>query len=72
MKDTVASFIFPEREQLKIFFKQGADVDVIRMDFHEKQSSVSLAKENASSFAKISASLPTYFRLVAQKEGCAR
>lgn len=44
MKDTVASFIFSEKEQLKIFFKQGADVDVIRMDFHAKQSSVSLAK----------------------------
>lgn len=44
MKETVASFIFPGREQLKIFFKQGADVNVIRMDFHKKQSSVSPAK----------------------------
>jgi len=41
MKETVASFIFPEKEELKIFFKQGADVNVIRMDFHKKQSPVS-------------------------------
>lgn len=65
MKETVASSIFPGREQLKIFFKQGADVNVIRMDFHKKQRSVSLA--NASSFAKFSTSLPTYFKLVAQR-----
>lgn len=36
MKETVASLIFPGREQLKIFFKQGADVNVIRIDFHKK------------------------------------
>lgn len=36
------------------------------------QNRVLFLLQNASSFAKISASLPTYFRRVVQKERCAQ